>query len=260
MNEQKPKNYYSLNLTEGRIFLIFITVLIVITVIVFSIALLISSNNRSDNNTITTENGELKITENDNQVTDNYTYYNLNNDQNENTFLAENKETLNEENKMQSTESTTKNNTSTDSTQKEFQVQVKEKEDESDIVRLDNDNVLYSSKYSNKNETTTVQSKPKITTKQEPVIVKENTTVKKREVRYTVQVGSYLDKKTAEEISLFYKIQGYPAYITEKMSGDKKFYRLRVGPFKAKTDAEKYLTSIKGSKYGKESFISVVYL
>ncbi len=45
MNEQKPKNYYSLNLTEGRIFLIFITVLIVITVIVFSIALLISSNN-----------------------------------------------------------------------------------------------------------------------------------------------------------------------------------------------------------------------
>lgn len=264
MNEQKPKNYYSLNLTEGRIFLIFITVLIVITVIVFSIALLISNSNKKGNDTVVSESEELKITESDNPVNDNYTYYNLNNDQKEDTFLAENKEPMKEENNIQNAETKSQNNSNSDAIQNEFHVQVKEKED--DIVKLDNNNVLRSSKYTDNNETqdaAPVKNTPKVTKvtpKKETVVVKKSTNSKKIEIRFTVQVGSYLDKKAAEEISLFYKIQGYPAYITEKISGDKKFYRLRVGPFKAKEDAEKYLLSLKSTKYGKDSSIWEVYL
>lgn len=250
MNQEKPRNYYSLNLTEGRIFIIFISVLIIITILVFSIAFLISSNNKRNSNTKTDlDKEELQVTENDS-----YAYYDLNKEQQGDSFLAEDNNN-DQEKENQSEEVSNKNDTG----QKDF-VEVKEIEKDPEIVKLDNNNVLYSSKHINEKDTVKVENKPQITKKTAPAVVHKNTENKKIEIRYTVQIGSYLEKKTAEEISLFYKIQGYPAYIIEKTTGGKRFYRLRVGPFKQKEDAEKYLTSLKNSKYGKDSSIWVVYL
>jgi len=255
MNEEKPKNYYSLNLTEGRIFIIFISVLIVITVLVFSIAFLISSNNRKNNNAkANSENEELQVIENDN-----FSYYNLNSDSEQNTFLDEKNNFIEEASKDE--DKVVQNDNDYD--QKGIQAKIEEKEESPEVVKLDNTNVLYSSKYSDKKETTntaSTQNKIQTVKKKTTTVTKKQTSTTKREVRYTVQIGSYLEKKTAEEISLYYQIQGYPAYIVEKTTGGKRFYRLRVGPFKEKDNAEKYLASLKSSKYGKESSIWVVYI
>ena len=251
MNQEKPRSYYSLNLTEGRIFIIFISVLIIITILVFSIAFIISSSNKRNSPVTDIDKEDLEVIEDNDYVYHNY----LDNESQGESFLADNNST-DQEKEKQNQELFTKEGTD----QKELQVKEKEINEDNEIVKLDNNNVLYSSKHIEEKETAKVENKPQIIKKPTNTVVQKSPETKKREIRYTVQIGSYLEKNTAEEISLFYKIQGYPAYIIEKTTGGKRFYRLRVGPFKEKEDAEKYLTSLKSSKYGKDSSIWVVYL
>ena len=95
----------------------------------------------------------------------------------------------------------------------------------------------------------------------EPVkTAKTDTASKDKSVRYVVQVGSYTNKKIADEISQHYTKAGYPVYQQEFTKDGQTYYRLRIGPFKEKDRAENYLLSVKDSKYGKNSYISKIFI
>lgn len=246
-NDNDRKKYYALNLTEGRIWIIFIMFLVLIVVIFFVAVIILGNNLNKDSNTSSNSSssssagsasfdmyGELGIEE---QIIDS------GNKTNDSNTASTNPEEL----KIQLTEKT----------EQEKAVEEPKKEDEN-INILDNSEVLYSSKYKDtgsteinaKNETVKTQK----TTKKQTETNKSQTSVKTA-LRYAVQVGSYEDKKLAEEITIFYKMQGYPTYMEQKNKNDKTFYRLRVGPFKEKNNAEKYLVALKSTKYGKNSML-----
>ena len=254
MNQEKPKNYYSLNLTEGRIFIIFITILIIVCVVAFGVALIISNSRKANDVKVNLANED-----NLNLNSQNFSYYKeLDEDNKVDSFAKNNSENNNAKSsdnyklEIQENKNVEKNN--------EIEI-AKTDNNSNDTVKIDNSEVIYSSKYiddSASNENTKKQTGTSITKKSTTKSVQQ--TKKEFEKRYIVQVGSYINKKTAEEISLFYQIQGYPAYITETINKEKTYYRLRVGPFKEKTVAEGYLANLKTSKYGDKSYISIVYL
>lgn len=77
--------------------------------------------------------------------------------------------------------------------------------------------------------------------------------------KFVIQIASYSNKKLLEEVSQFYKNAGYPVYVREFTKDGQTFYRLRIGPYDERKVAEDYLATIKNSKFGKDSFISVGY-
>ncbi len=85
-----------------------------------------------------------------------------------------------------------------------------------------------------------------------------NSTVSNK--RFVIQVGAFSSKTNAETIEQFYKQSGYPAYIVETVNNNRTLYRLRVGPFSEKGMADSYLADIKSSQYGSNSYISIVYM
>ena len=63
---------------------------------------------------------------------------------------------------------------------------------------------------------------------------------------YTVQIGSFIDQKTAESALRSMKNKGYPAFISTMSSLDKKkWYRVRVGTFDSVEIAEDYGENLK---------------
>ena len=68
--------------------------------------------------------------------------------------------------------------------------------------------------------------------------------------RWTLQVSSLKDPAAAEEMVQMLKRKGYPAYsMVSNISGKGVWYRVRVGPFRHKEDAEKTLFRLKTEKY-----------
>lgn len=64
--------------------------------------------------------------------------------------------------------------------------------------------------------------------------------------KYTVQIGSFIDEKTAQSVLRSMENKGYPAYINTMTAKDKKkWYRVRVGTFNSLETAEKYGESLK---------------
>ena len=263
INGKKQKKYYALNLTEGRIFIIFISILILISMLAFGIAILNSSNKNKI--------AEVEQIEQNNEA-NNHAYYSELSDNidkipeidseksNQNQITQDNSKNLTNNNEL---ELITKNDNS-----KTTELNNNQKNEEKNSVELDNSEILYSSKLIKENRS----EKNKISIKKEKNYNK-NENKKNRinkektnklsstsSVRYIVQIGSYTNKKTAEDISIFYQMQGYPAFIDEKQTKGQYFYRLRIGPFKEKNRAEKYLASLRTTKYGKESYISIIYL
>lgn len=63
---------------------------------------------------------------------------------------------------------------------------------------------------------------------------------------YTVQIGSFIDKKTAESVLHSMKSKGYPVFINTMMSSDnRKWYRVRIGTFDSVEIAEDYGENLK---------------
>lgn len=229
-NSNNKKSYYSINLTEGRIWLIFILFLITITSITFIFVLLLKNTSKKQPDIITSNVTSSSISS---------TYFDYHEKLGiEDKLLQEGNKKTSQSSSEMSTENKLVNET--------------KKNEEKKIDIIDNSEVVYSSKY----KETTDSSKSNINVKKQ-VNEKQNSkeTLLKNEIRYAVQIGSYENRNLAEEISLYYKMQGYPTYIEEKTKDGKKYYRIRIGPFKEKNKAEKYLVSIKNSKYGKESMI-----
>jgi cell division septation protein DedD len=64
--------------------------------------------------------------------------------------------------------------------------------------------------------------------------------------KYTVQIGSFIDERTAQSVLRSMENKGYPAFINTMTAKDKKkWYRVRVGTFNSLETAEKYGESLK---------------
>jgi cell division septation protein DedD len=258
--ENKPKNFYSVNLTEGRVFIIFVAIILFIAVVFFGVFIFISQTNKSKapvaENTTIPERSD-------------YALYNLSG---ENSSLSKISD--------QTSDNTVKEEGTTKTPAIEEKSVSPKKENMN--VEIDNSEVLYSSKtketVDKKIDSKFTEKQPvkksKVTKKTTPVNdTKKQTAVIKKEdkkstvaiksqqaltKKYSIQIASYNDKKTAENIADFYKKEKYPVYTSQIISNGKTFYRLRIGPFSEKEKADKFLATLKESKYGKNSYISVV--
>lgn len=106
---------------------------------------------------------------------------------------------------------------------------------------------------------TAVKTQPATVTpvKQPTKPAERKTTPKKVNVnRYWIQTGSFNLLSGAENSKADLKSKGYQASISTSTVNEKTWYRLRVGPFESRNEADYYLTKIKGLKQYSESYIS----
>lgn len=231
-SQKNSKSFYSVNLTEGRIFVIFVLLVLVFVILFFGIFLLISKINK-----------------------DNYARNNINSEAtNSNTTLNFYDASKNNKDVSNDIENESKIE------QKEETIVKEDKKEESPKINLDDSEMLYSSKFKKVENSNSQKNIKKEIVKTTTTTINKNNNISKTSTnkKYVIQVGSYVNKETALEIEDFYKKAGYPTYIQNYTKDKKTYYRLRIGPFKDKKTAENYLISLKQSKYGKNSYISII--
>lgn len=114
--------------------------------------------------------------------------------------------------------------------------------------------------------TTSVVKTPAI--KQEPVKVVSNSTsvviapapMKVNVLEYWIQAGSFSSRSRAENSSQSLSEKGFSNLITIKTVGSDDYYRVRMGPYASKAEAEKFLAWVKGIDSYEKSYISQVYV
>jgi cell division protein FtsN len=62
---------------------------------------------------------------------------------------------------------------------------------------------------------------------------------------YTIQVGSFTSLDKAEEAGKLLKAKGLNGQIVVREVGGTRYYRLRIGPYENKEEAEKFLSWVK---------------
>jgi len=88
------------------------------------------------------------------------------------------------------------------------------------------------------------------------------TTSRPREVsvtEYWIQAGSYTSPSRAQEVAAVLEEQGLVSKITTRTLSAKTYYRVRIGPYMSKGEAEKFLEWVKAVKGFESSYISMVY-
>ena len=86
--------------------------------------------------------------------------------------------------------------------------------------------------------------------------------VQPRSVRVTlfwIQAGSYLSRSRAEEANVSLAKAGVTGRITSANVSGETYYRVRIGPYEAKAEADKFLTWLKDIESFEGSYISEVY-
>ena len=79
-------------------------------------------------------------------------------------------------------------------------------------------------------------------------------------LEYWIQAGSYSSKSRAEGSSKVLSDKGFSSLITIKIVNNDDFFRVRMGPYSSRGEAEKFLAWVKKiDSYGK-SYISEVYV
>ncbi len=76
---------------------------------------------------------------------------------------------------------------------------------------------------------------------------------------YWIQAGSYTSSSRAQEIAQALEDQGLVSKITTRALSGKTYYRVRIGPYQSKSEAEKFLEWVKAVKGFESSYISMVY-
>ena len=76
---------------------------------------------------------------------------------------------------------------------------------------------------------------------------------------YWIQAGSYTSPSRAQEIASVLEEQGLVSKITTRTLSGKTYYRVRIGPYMSKGEAEKFLEWVKAVKGFESSYISMVY-
>jgi cell division protein FtsN len=95
--------------------------------------------------------------------------------------------------------------------------------------------------------------------RQEP---KPAAAVQPREVsvtEYWIQAGSYTSPFRAREVARALDDQGLAPKITSRALSDRTYYRVRIGPYLSKAEAEKFLEWVKALKGFETSYISMVH-
>lgn len=78
------------------------------------------------------------------------------------------------------------------------------------------------------------------------------------ERRYTLQVGSFVDKDSAQKLVVRLRTRGYPAYLMEATLSEQDIrYRVRVGSFVDKPDARRMADRLE-AKEGLKAFVAYV--
>ena len=76
--------------------------------------------------------------------------------------------------------------------------------------------------------------------------------------KYTIQVSSFLSKKVANRTVRFYKDKGYPTFIREYSPSEiTTFYRVRIGTFQSKEQAQEYGNEIKEKEKDFKFYVTV---
>jgi cell division protein FtsN len=75
---------------------------------------------------------------------------------------------------------------------------------------------------------------------------------------YWIQAGSYQDRNKAELLNDTLTAKGLPGRIMTKDVNGETYFRVRIGPYSIKKEAEKFLTWIKALKGMENSYISEV--
>jgi cell division protein FtsN len=76
---------------------------------------------------------------------------------------------------------------------------------------------------------------------------------------YWIQAGSYTSSSRAQEVAQALEDQGLVSKITTRAMSGKTYYRVRIGPYQSKPEAEKFLEWVKAVKGFESSYISMVY-
>ena len=76
---------------------------------------------------------------------------------------------------------------------------------------------------------------------------------------YWIQAGSYTSPSRAQEIASVLEERGLVSKITTRTLSGKTYYRVRIGPYMSKEEAEKFLEWVKAVKGFESSYISMVY-
>ena len=76
---------------------------------------------------------------------------------------------------------------------------------------------------------------------------------------YWIQAGSYTHASRAQEVAQALEDQGLVSKITTRAMTGKTYYRVRIGPYQSKPEAEKFLGWVKAVKGFESSYISMVY-
>ncbi len=76
--------------------------------------------------------------------------------------------------------------------------------------------------------------------------------------KYTIQVSSFLSKKVANRTIRFYKDKGYPAFIREYSPSEiTTFYRVRIGTFQSKEQAQEFGNEIKEKERDFKFYVTI---
>lgn len=241
-SEVKKKQFYSINLTSERVFLIFVLIIAIIAVVVVAVVFSTSSKPVTKNKNVASEEVIDEIVNGDD-----FAFFDDENsvellDTEEVPAPVPEKITISDSDKKESAKES-----------------AKVKENVRPEVKI-NDKVSYSSNYSEK-ESAASTPQPVRKSAVETKIPAERQVAKQaiQEKRWVIQVGSFTSKKSADDIAGFYKKDNYPAYIKEFMKDGKTYYRLRIGPYDSDVKAQEVLVKIKASKYGKDSYVAVGY-
>lgn len=250
-NEVKKKQFYSINLTSERVFLIFVLIIAIIAVVVVAVVFSTSSKSVTKNKDVASEEVIDEIVN-----SDDFAFFD---DENTVELLDTEEISVSEETPALAPEKIT----ISDSSEKENTKNAVKTEETAAVAKPEvkiNDKVSYSSSYSEKTE---APSTPQPVQKSAAVtkIPTEKQVSKQavQEKKWIIQIGSFTSKKSADNVADFYKKDNYPAYVKEFMKDGKTYYRLRIGPYDSDVKAQEALVKIKTSKYGKDSFVSVGY-
>jgi DedD protein len=79
-----------------------------------------------------------------------------------------------------------------------------------------------------------------------------------RSAEYWIQTGSYKSQSKAEELATLLGSKGLTGRVFSATAKTDTFYRVRIGPYSSKGEAEKFLGMVKQLQGLEESFISFV--
>ncbi len=82
---------------------------------------------------------------------------------------------------------------------------------------------------------------------------KETSSPNANEGKYSLQVGSFKNKRNAEKLVRKLTAKGYKSYISIPVLSSDKFYRVKVGNFSSQAEASNIASKLKSEGYGAKS-------